>query len=408
MLSGHRQSFDSAVRGGDWATAVQIAIQMILHERSRDVLECVVDVLAAMAAVDPTAQRPRATAELVRQLEAGLRGLRSADVFMTLGRALYEAGLRRDAAEKWRKAIELEPTHIEAARHLCLAEIQAALATPLGQVNNLISRWRRAWAHCSFATASDERFEPGIEGRCRVYGIECRQDFAHAARAKIQDRFALLIARQIESARAENNAPAATALRQLSEEIHADACGMQVFRAALEHDSRSGATGTPRPFGLMWYRMKDEHLTASQSLQEAIERSMGEPVVSSDAETIDPSMRVLGASLRQWYSRLAPVRHAVWWGQFETANALLQRICGAEENCRTNLQPRLGTRFGTPRCCDPDCAQFVICNPGYAHSSDAGRDMEEDAHRLGMFIQLCLAGQWLVHSPPGRLLGGQL
>jgi tetratricopeptide (TPR) repeat protein len=388
-----------AVAQGDPEPTIRAGLEILRQGAREPKALQVVDLLLAKA-LQSQPQRPaQAVAAVARRLQEAAV-LDSPGVWIAVGTALHEVGLRRDAIEKWRKALELDNGNYEAARLLAIAELQLALAAPLADDALVVSRWASAWSSLSRAVADVQRFAAWAKRRCDVYAVAFNGPLVLEGLKRIEEIALAAVSQAADDARAAGHASSADALAKLAQQFQADQTALHLFRIAAEEASE-GSSEQVSPFGLHWYRTHAPQPKSVEMLQQAIDASHATPTPTLDPEFHDPSARVLGIALRQWYSRFAPVRHAIRWGQFEVANQALQNLCSVDAECEPNPTPFYQPhRPKTPRCCSPACAGFETCNPGYARSDHPARDMEDDLHRIGLLVHVALAGKWIAREPP--------
>jgi hypothetical protein len=356
--------------------------------------------LAARAAAAPESARPA----LVQDALAAFRArfgeeavLRDALLF---GDVYLLAGLRHEASEFWQRLYRQAPQRSDFARRLGLAELALAMRTRPNDTANVLARWRRALAYLS-AAADDESYWPTwAAGRLRVYGVSLDADEGAEARSRVFARLRGLLTFSAEQAEQAGHPATGTALRQLAVELEVDRAASACLHAALRQTGHpaSGA-GAPLPFGMIWYATLDAPAPARAALTAIVRDALGMAPEGTE-ESRDPSAPTTGVLLRQWYSRLAPARHALWQGQPEAARKALETICRANGDCRVNPSPARARFHASPAVCDPACPMFDRCNPGYAGLPRPADEMEADAHRLAIRVCLALAGQHACSRPP--------
>jgi hypothetical protein len=323
-----------------------------------------------------------------------------------LGDLLAVHGLRQDASELYTGLLRKSPQRTDILHRLGLCDLSRAATTGKLLTSNIIDRWLRVLA-CLLSVIYDDRyFREWVEERLQVFGISISMRNVEQARALIVDRLRELMVHQSSSSDRQGGKDTAAALLELSNELQAECSAVELFAKALRHSNVTVVNGIPLPFGMIWYRHASNSLAAASLLGQTVASTLATPLANPDGD-VDPTAPTVGIALRQWFSRLAPVRQALRWGQYELASNGLQNICPRHEACRVNCQPATDPKPESPRCCDPSCEQFLQCNPGYAGSENPAADMELDAHRLAFHVELALAEQCLTASTPRLILAAQ-
>lgn len=403
METADFKAIEAAIERGDDDAAWPICISMLNEYEEAEIVDLALDLLETrLAAVDP-AQRATLASKGIAEVERARPAIDAAAALVHMGSILFDAGLARDAANKWLQAVEKDPTNQTAAHYLGLAELRAAAATGAGRLETLAERWRRAWAWLSVSLYGFPYFAEWTVRRYDVYGLDPDGKTADEARKIIAREFDRRIAAQLERFRAEGATQAVELLFKLREEFQIDQAGIAMFGYARSHHRSTETTSVPLPFGLLWFRLGLCTDDAVRYLREIIEATRFRQLPADEGAAGDPLLTTAGTALRQWYSRLSAVRYSIRWGHFEAAARQLESLCNTGDGCQTNPKPHFPYKYRAPRCCDPQCSKFAVCNPGYALSETGARDMELDAHRLAIFVQLALAGQWLKCNPPDYL-----
>jgi len=408
----------SALERGEYAAAYQLTEQLAGRGQSRGLARLTLSLLIA----DTLAHEPRQRKQAARQAREAFsrrfgRNLSASEQLLLVD--LYLAGGEwQRASELCRQVYSRKLTFTAAAHRLGLCELARALTSSLARPQTVVSRWRQALAYLTIAATDSSHFEEWIASRLAAYGVSAEEGFEQS-RSDVFERLRRMLLLQAEQAQGQGHAETASGLRELAIELQADLAGAAVMATAIsELGAELPPEEIPLPFGMLWYQAARPSSEACRVLGELIRQTMFVPAPTAIGET-DPTAPTQGIALRQWYSRLWRVRHALRWGQLEAANAGLAKICDRDEPCRANPHPILGQIAGSPRCCDPTCGEFAICNPGYAGLSNPAEAMEEDAHRLALRICLLLAEQCVSVRPPrfieaaqhwvtGRALAGVL
>lgn len=335
-----------------------------------------------------------------------------------LADVLLLAGSQQEALEGLAQSYRSDPAGTALGHRLGLGELARALRTPLSDTPLSSARWSRVFAYLGTALVDRHYWNQWCEGRSRAYAEPLAGEIAGEAAELVTRTLRQFVLDQAEKAEQKNELGTAAQLRELAAEWEVDRAACVAAGDALKSLAHPPApTDTPFPFGPIWFRVMaapPQSLTALRSLISAAEWSRYERTGQPD-----PTAPNHGTRLRQWYSRLAPVRMAISNGQLPAARLALDQVCKKGEGCKPNPQPLLPPALGSPRVCDPACGSFIECNPGYAGLADPGREMESDAHRLAVRIALAMAAAHARADPPrlieaaqewvrGRVLAGIL
>lgn len=287
------------------------------------------------------------------------------------------------------------------AHRLGTALLARAQATPPADRTNSIERWGNAITYLTTAAWDHGYWNEWIEGRRRVYAERIEEETRLAARGHLLAQLRRLLTARAEEVDASHPQTGA-ALRELLVDLEVESSGLAAFDRARALSTVSNASALPLPFGMNWYHRMGAPVEARQLLGEVIDQTQGVPASYGGAPP-EPAAEQLGEALRQCYSRLASVRHALLQGQAETARKKLETLCPSDETCRRAASTGLRKVVGAPSSCDAGCAQFAQCNPGYALLANPTQTLAEDAHRLAIRTALALAGTYVSARPPQLL-----
>ncbi len=393
-----------AVQQRDYASAASLLIES-RREGSATAFPLLFSLVAAQVAAFPEAVRRERVRQFIDDLACDPSGLPPADALQMADLYLL-AGLRQEASELCHKLLEQHPTFIPASHRLGLCELSRAITSPRRNARVVVQRWRRAIAYLSLAIADDTYFQRWAEERFLTYGVEFSETALDHADSRIVKRLRALISHQAALAENEDAHDTAGGLRALAVELDVDQSATKALAAAVSVLGLEPRIDTPTSFGPLWMEAMDSPLNARELLGDVIRHSAFLPR-QSGSDAVDQFAPTHGSNIRQWYSRLAPIRHSLRWGHLETAERELSEICGKQAGCEVNRRPALLQLAGSPKCCSPACPSFAICNPGYSSLADPARDMEIDAHRIAIYVHLALAQQHALASPPRFLEAAQ-
>ena len=308
------------------------------------------------------------------------------------------ANLQQDAMEKLAEAYLADPSATRFAHRLGLGELARALRTPAVATDLAVERWTRVLAYLGVAIADREYWSAWCASRSAVYSAELRPDDPREAARAVVHRLRQFILHQADAAEAAKELRTATALRSLAAEWEVDRAAVAAAEESVEAMPASSLTA-PFPFGPIWFRTMGAPPASAIAIASAVtagEWAKYEP----EGRPADRTAPTHGARLRQWFSRLAPVRMAISNGQLPAAKLALDRLCASGPDCQPTTTPKLPFAIGSPKTCDPDCVSFAKCNPGYAKLADPGRSFETDAHRLAVRVALATAAAHARAEPP--------
>ncbi|MFO0879757.1 MAG: hypothetical protein U0840_20615 [Gemmataceae bacterium] len=287
------------------------------------------------------------------------------------------------------------------AHRLGTALLARAQATPPSDLTNTIERWGNAITYLMTAAWDAVYWNMWVEARQQIYAAQVEEETRRAAREHLQAQL-----RRLLTARAEevdkSHPQVGIELRDLLVELEVETSGLSVFERARSLTSLTDVPSVPLPFGMHWYRRMGAPAEAKQILAEVIAQTEEVPA-SYGGGPPEPAAERLGTALRQCYSRLAPVRHALLQGQAETARKKLESLCPSDETCQRATSTGWRKVAGAPSSCDASCAQFARCNPGYALLAEPTRALAGDAHHLAIRTALGLAGTYASARPPQLL-----
>jgi len=393
------EQLQAAIERGDCAAALQLAEQLAGQGPWRGLARLTLSLLIADTLAHEPSQRNLAARQAREAFSRRFgRNLSASEQLLFVD--LYLAGGEwQRASELCRQIYSRKVTSTAAAHRLGLCELARALTSSPAHPETVVSRWRQALAYLTIAATDSSYFEEWIGSRLAAYGVSAEEGFEQS-RSHVFERLRRMLLLQAEQAQGEGRAELASGLRELAVELEADLVGSAMMATAVSELGTELPSGEiPVPFGMLWYQAARPSGEPCRVLGDLIRQTMFVPAPTGTGET-DPTAPTQGIALRQWYSRLWRVRHALRWGHLEAAKADLAKICHRDEQCQANPHPALGRIADGPRCCDPACAEFAVCNPGYAGLSNPAEAMEEDAHRLALRICLLLAERCVSVRPP--------
>ncbi len=401
----------------DQAEAVCASISAAHH--AEELAPVAIKLLLIRAASSPESTRPSVVREGLAELRARYGELQLVQNAAAVGDLYFLGGYRQEGLEFLRSAYRNTPEVTALAHRIGLGELAHALASTTVDTPSLMARWRRALAHLTVAVNDHKYWRRWTTYRSKIYDIALTSEAIQVAQQHVYDQIRHLMSAAAERADHSGQTRNATALRDLVLELEIDRASSDVMAYAWNCAEQTlTEAGSPLPFGLLWYRTLESPGAALNTLKELIGHTLDIPLADASGRP-EFSAPTVGVALRQWYSRLAQARYSLQTGQAQAARNALSRICQNDSGCRINPSPTWSVAAASPSICDPRCAQFAICNPGYAGFSDPARLMEEDAHRLAMRTCLAMAGQHATAQPPrlneaaqewlnGRVLAGVL
>ena len=396
---------EAALDAGDFARALAACAALPAAMPRDRVGRTGLRVLTAQVIAAPADRRAAiAQAGLAALRSAGLGGAIEADP-LALGELYLAVNQRQQAMEVFSAAYRRRPGDLRLAHRLGLIFLTRAQETPPSDTPQAAERWSRALGYLTAAAWDRGYWREWSAARGRTYAEHLDHDHLESARELLLGQLRALLTAHAKAA-AKTHPATGAALRELLVESEIDQAGVGVFGQALELVDVTGSIDLPLPFAPSWYRILDGPAQARELLGSIVRQVQSVPLALRDGPP-EPAADSLGEALRQCYSRLGPIRHALLQGRAESAREALDHLCPAGDGCRPGTGSEQRRLAGSPPACDPSCGQFARCNPGYALLPDSGRTLSDDAHRLAIRTSLALAGQYVAAHPPRLIAAAQ-
>lgn len=319
----------------------------------------------------------------------------------------FAAGSLQEGLELARHAYRQAMGNLALAHRLGLGELHRAMTSPTHDADTSASRWRRALAFLTAAIYDRNYWCTWSQERSNIYAHEMTVEQHEDGRLHTFAHLRTMLGSFQEKAQKAGHSNASQSLAKLAAELEYDRAPIRLFGQAIEA-VRASKEYAPWPFGMLWYDVMEGPTSARSALGTIIQKTLASPLPETEPDGTPPPHRpTMGVVLRQWYSRLAPVRHFLNQGQIEQAERALSQICAKTDVCRANPRTSLTVVATSPRCCDPQCDQFSVCNPGYAELPHPAKAQEVDAHHLAIQVCLARAGVLASYRPPRLIEAAQ-